>query len=397
MLSTRSRHLFLFLYTAFIVYGSLFPLMDWSMPSAGLFTAWSQAAGKHISRSDLITNIFAYVPFGYLLSAAFPGRFPPVRLLLLSLLGGLALSCAMEYCQLFLPARTSSPIDLLLNAVSSVSGALLFCWTGRGSRLGETLRLWRSNCFQEGRVPDIGIAVVAAWGASQLAPFVPSIDIGGLKNGLKPIWLTLHDPSRLNGFRLLTYGLYISSLGAVLRLIATSRSRVPVWLALFCGAVLVGKIVVGRQLSLEALGGLVLAVVVTALLQRSAPGRCVLWGAGAAVAAFVLDELRPELLASAVLHGFNWVPFRSQMSESLSGIGSIIEGLWPFSLLGFFTVVQYPSLRKTLLFPAGVILATAVLSLEYAQTAIVGRYPDITTVVLAIAGWAIPLLASREQ
>jgi VanZ family protein len=397
MFTTRSRHLFLFLYTAFIVYGSLFPLVAWRMPPVDLLTAWSQTAVKHISRSDLITNLLAYVPFGYLLSSSFSGRFPAWRLIPLSLLGGLSLSFAMEYSQLFLPTRTSSPIDLLLNVVSSVGGAFLYFWMGRGSRLGETLRVWRSVFFREGKVTDIGIAVVAAWGASQLAPFVPSIDLGGVKNGLKPLWLTLRDPARLNGFRLLTYGLNIGSLGAVLRLTVTPRTRVPVWLFFFCGAVLLCKIGVGRQLSLEAMGGLALGVAVTALLRRLAPGRCVAWGMGFVLAAFVLDELRPEQMAPAVLHAFNWVPFRSQMTGGVSGIGSIIEGLWPFSVLGFFALAQHPSLRTAPLVLTSLILATAVFSLEYAQTSIIGRYPDITTVILAITGWSIPLLAFRER
>jgi VanZ family protein len=393
MLTTRSRHLFLLLYTAFILYGSLFPLVDWSTPPDGLLATWSETAGKHVSRSDLVTNLLAYVPFGYLLSSSLSGRFPGLRLIPLSLLAGVSLSFAMECGQLFLPARTSSPMDLLLNAVSSVSGALLYCWMGQGSRLGETLRQWRSVFFQEGKVTDIGIAVVAAWGASQLAPFVPSLDLGGIKNGLKPLWLTLHDPSRLNGFRLLAYGLNIGSLGAVLRLIATSRTKVPLWLGFFCGAVLACKIFVGRQLSLEAVGGLAVGVGVATALRRLAPGRCVLWGMGSVVAAFVVEELRPERSATAVLHDFNWIPFRSQMTENITGIASIIEGLWPFSLLGFLTITRYPSAQKALLVMAGMILATAVLALEYAQTAVVGRYPDITTVVLAVAGWSLPFLA----
>lgn len=397
MFTTRPRHQFLFLYTLFIIYGSLFPLAEWRMPPLGLAAAWSLAAGRHLSRSDLITNLLAYAPFGFLLACSVPERFHVVRRVALSLLAGLALSCAMEYAQLFLPARTSSPVDLLLNGLSTVTGALCQCWIGSGASLGEKLRQWRSSHIREGRVSDIGIAVIAAWGADQLAPFVPSIDMGGVKNGLKPIWLTLHDLSRFNCYRLATYALNIGALGAALRLIVLPRTRVPVWLGSFCGAVLLGKVLVGRQLSLEAAAGLALGVLAVLCLQRLPRDRCVLWGIVSVILAFVVDELRPEQLAPAVLRDFNWLPFRSQMAENVSGIGSIIAGLWPFAALGFFTVEHSPSLRKTPAMLMGAVLAVAVLALEYTQTYIPGRYPDSTAVILACAGWSIPFLATRES
>lgn len=397
MFTTRPRHLFLLLYTLFIIYGSLFPLAEWRMPPVGLAAAWSQAAGRQLSRSDLITNLVAYVPFGFLLACSVAERLHGVWRVALSLLAGLSLSYAMEYCQLFLPARTSSPVDLLLNGLSSIAGALCHCWMGGGTSLGETVRQWRDSHIREGRVGDIGIAVIAAWGAGQLAPFVPSIDMGGVKSGLKPIWLTLHDLSRFDGYRLATYALNIGSLGAALRLIAVSRTAVPAWLGVFCGVLLPGKILVGRQLSLEAVAGLALALLTVLCLQRLPRERCVVWGIVSVILAFVVDELRPEQVAPAVLHDFNWVPFRSQMAENVSGIGSIIAGLWPAAALGFFTVAQSPSPRKAPLALTGLVLAAAVLALEYAQTCIAGRYPDITAVILAGAGWSIPILASGER
>jgi hypothetical protein len=49
------------------------------------------------------------------------------------------------------------------------------------------------------------------------------------------------------------------------------------------------------------------------------------------------------------------------------------------------------------IFSGGAVLAGCVLALEYAQTGIAGRYPDITLVLLAIVGWSIPMLLLHKN
>lgn len=112
--------------------------------------------------------------------------------------------------------------------------------------------------------------------------------------------------------------------------------------------------------------------------------------------AFIVDELRPDITA-ADLYDFNWIPFCSQMTENVSGIGSIFDGLWPFAAIGFFAVAHVSPGRKIHALSSGLFVASAVFALEYAQTFIAGRYPDITTVILAVVGWSIPLLVFRES
>lgn len=309
---------------------------------------------------------------------------------------GSLLSLSMEYLQLYLPARSSSPVDLLLNILSTFLGALSFNWLEKESSLGEWLGGFRESWFNYGRVTEIGLIVIALWGAAQLAPFVPSLDFGGLKNGVKPIWLTLHDLSRFNGYRAVTYALNIGSLGAVLLLILKFRAKAPVWLGLYCGATLLGKItIVGRQLSMEALVGLVAGVLLTVGFKSLPRDGVIFAGICSVATAFIVDELRPDML-TVELHDFNWIPFNSQMTENVSGIGNIVDGLWPFAALGFFAVVYASSGRKIHALSSGVFLALGVFFLEYAQSFVAGRYPDITTVILAVVGWAIPLMIFRD-
>lgn len=393
MTHTRIRYLFFSLYVLFIVYGSLFPLSDWRFPQENLVVAWTRTIRDHISRGDLITNLLAYFPFGFLLCSSLSIRFRDSMLIPLSAIHGFGLSFAMEYCQLYLPARTSSPVDLLLNTFSALSGALAYCWLGRGSHFGDTFRVWRNNCFMEGKTADIGLGVFALWAAAQLAPFVPSLDAGGLKNGLKPVWLTIHELSRFNLFRMLIYTLNIGALGAVLLLIKRDRYRASVLLVFFCGAVLLTKITItGRQLSLEALTGLVMGVVMMFVFRMLPKNRLMLAGACSVIAAFVIDELRSELTQPVFFHTFNWIPFKSQVTETVSGVGGIIEGMWPFATSGFFAVAYVASGNGIPVKVIGGLLVAGVCVLEYSQSFIPGRYPDITPALLAAFGWLLPLL-----
>jgi VanZ family protein len=397
----RSNHIFLFLYLLFILYGSLIPFTDWRNPAQSLMEVWQQTGREHVSRSDLLTNILAYIPFGFLFCSICSERLGTFGKILITTIIGSILSFSMEYTQLYLPSRTSSPIDLLLNTLSTLLGALAFGLLGKGSNIGEWFGEWRQNHFIDGRVADIGLSVIALWSASQLAPFLPSIDVGSMKDGLKPLWSMLQDLSRFNGYRYVIYALNIGSLGFILLLIKKNRARVPAWLCLYCGATFLGKITItGRQLSFEALAGLVSGVVLTFGLIKQSKSNLIIAGVCFVAVAFIVEELRPEMsadMSAGVYHDFNWIPFDAQMTENVSGVVTIIEGLWPFAALGFFAVARASAGRRIKIFPIGVYLSIVVFSLEYAQCFIIGRYPDITTVMLAVVGWSMPLLVFRER
>ena len=397
VMQNRSNYLFLFLYLLFIIYGSLFPLAGWRTPEHGLLVVWQQALGQHLFRSDLLTNILVYCPLGFLLVPICSKRFGTFATIMASITLGALLSFSMEYIQLFLPARTSSAVDLLLNIVSTAIGAVAYRLLDRQADRGEWFGEWRHNHFDSGGGVDIGLAVIALWGTVQLAPFVPSLDFGTLKNGLKPLWQTVHDLSRFNWYRAGAYTLNIGALGAALLLLIKQRKNAPLWLCVYCGAVLLAKAtIVGRQLSLEAMCGLVCGVMLTIGLRGLPRGGVAVAGFAAVAAAFTVEELRPDM-TTVELHDFNWVPFSSQMMDNVSGMGGIIEGLWPFASLAFFAMTLSPDHLKRHPFVTGLLPISGVIALEYAQTGIAGRYPDITTIILAVIGWSIPLLLLREN
>src|SRR5208282_1115397 len=112
--SSRSQRIFVFSYGLLIIYGSLYPFTGWRYPDNETIAQMKVLWPDHVSRSDLLTNFLAYIPFGYLVVRALPSRFGAFGRFSLALAAGMMLSTTMEGIQLFLPARTSSLNDVLM-------------------------------------------------------------------------------------------------------------------------------------------------------------------------------------------------------------------------------------------------------------------------------------------
>lgn len=70
---------------------------------------------------DTLINLLGFIPFGFVLARSISGRL--WLTIALAALGGLVCSLGLETAQLFLPARTASSSDVLLNTAGSVLGA----------------------------------------------------------------------------------------------------------------------------------------------------------------------------------------------------------------------------------------------------------------------------------
>jgi len=388
------KRIFLMLYLLFIVYGSLFPLTGWRLSQQDIWTVWMAGWSGRVSGSDLLTNILVYIPLGFLLALNVPAKAGFAARALFSVVLGTILSITMEYLQMFLPGRTSSFLDVLLNSFSSCCGALCVWGQDERSTIGKRLSALRHKWFNDGRITDAGLILLGAWGLMQLAPFVPSLDVGDIKKGLKPIWYAVHDLSSFDVYKAATYSFYIAALAAAWIQVLRFPRNAYLWHFLFVGSVLFCKIlIVGRQLSLEALVGLCVGTSALFLLQLVPKNHIPLVAIGLVMAGFTVDELRPVVSDAAQFHTFSWIPFSSQIQNNVKGIGSIIEGGWPFAAIAYFVVTTGVLRRKILAFLVGCgSLAVFVFLLEIAQKQIPGRYPESTIVLLAVVGWSLPWL-----
>jgi VanZ family protein len=117
------------LYAALIVYASLYPFTPWRAPGVSPLAFLVLPWPKWWTGFDLVSNLLGYLPLGALIFGAFVRSGHGARpSLLLALAGGSGLSLAMELLQNFLPQRVASNVDLGLNALGTLGGALLGLW-----------------------------------------------------------------------------------------------------------------------------------------------------------------------------------------------------------------------------------------------------------------------------
>jgi VanZ family protein len=382
----------LLLYAGLIIYGSLYPFSGWRVPdaSSGMVHLWWR---EHLSRSDVMTNFLSYIPFGYLVEKTIGMRRRALVTLTIVVLMGMVLSVSIELLQVFLPSRVSSLADVFFNSCGTFTGVIGARVMGGEAVPGRSVLSWRARYFIPGRYGDMGLCVVGLWAFSQLVPLVPSLDIGNLKHGLKPLWLTLHDMSRFDFYETLGYTLNIAGGCTIASTLIKDKQHALFMSALFVAIVLLLKIpVIGRQLSLEALCGLFISFFLLVLINRLKQPTVLVTAAVLILIAFIIDELRPTISPN-IFHEVNWVPFRHQMA-SVMGFAGILEGIWPFAALAYAGQVVKPRSPLPVAALGGLCLVLLVSVLEWLQKFMPGRYPDITQVILAVIGWVAPWLSA---
>lgn len=173
MANGARTHLTLYLtgsYLLLIVYASLYPLTGWhdsgSDPAGFLGATWP----RYYTGFDLATNIAAYLPFGFLCTAALRRHLAPMPAWLLATLLGGALSLALELLQNYLPNRVPSNLDLACNAAGTLLGGWLGAlWGVRVLDQGQFARMHR-QIMMSGYGVDSGVLLVAAWLMTQISP-----------------------------------------------------------------------------------------------------------------------------------------------------------------------------------------------------------------------------------
>ncbi len=374
-------------YGLLLVYGSLFPLehVSWDTPvEVERLFDW-QAARRSYSTSDLLVNLLVYLPWGWLVVSQL--AFLSIRWAwIIAALSGFCLSVAIEYLQLFFPARVASLGDVGMNTLGTVLGALAGVALHRLPP-GEWLKLEYYRLVRPAPLADLGALTLACWALSEWTPLVPSLDFGNLKHGLKPLWETLQGTRPLQEAKAWAAFLNFTALGLVLRGIL--RPQAPFWRIFFgvFGGVLLAKVpIVGRQLSLEAGLGLAGAGLVVGLLGKIGDKQGAWLGTALIVAARTIDAQIPGE-ASLTAYAFNWIPFAGQ-HNGIVGLIDILLGIWPYLVLGFFSRSLFAGRNRwgVAILGGGAVFALA-LYLEWRQQFIPGRYPDATDAYLALVAW----------
>ena len=128
------------IYALLIVYISLNPF-DFEMRNGVKGAAWIAAPmPRFIPVFDVVTNVLAYIPLGFLLVFAVYPRHRKLSALLIALSFGALLAGVVETLQTWLPTRIPSETDWWSNTLGSLIGALLAIPLGPQWLSGSALR-----------------------------------------------------------------------------------------------------------------------------------------------------------------------------------------------------------------------------------------------------------------
>jgi VanZ family protein len=324
---------FLLFYGLFILAGSLYPFSGWEGLEGSPFHFLTDPWPRYITRTDLATNLLSYTPLGYAFARWFslPGH--RLRGVLPGVMAGALLSFACEALQQLLPNRIASNLDLLVNTLGVLLGALLAIHHSRWLRAFRALRRWRDRWFQQGMATNLGLALLALWLIAQFA-LVPISGIGWLHLHLRPLDLPPESLAGINTAWLLALFGEMATVGAFLGCLLRPGRYVG-GLALLFSVAFLAKLLVatillklsvaGGVLSLETLTALVLALWLLLLPDISRHR------ASVALAGMVLLILARLLLAEDFLPGASFL--------NIVGLAKHLGAWWPVLGLGWLVAV----------------------------------------------------------
>ena len=379
-------------YALLLIYGTLFPFNGWLTQETSVWKLLMERGIRNTSKADILTNLLVYMPLGLLLMRSIKNRSNSFHGLILVTITSFLLSLALEYLQTRLPGRVPSILDLALNTLGGFSGALIALSLNPDTIVGSRLYRLRAAYIHPGPLANLGLLALTFWALSQLSPLVPSIDLGNLRNGIKPLWYTFLSPATLEWIRVTEYALSITAAGIISSTLLRIRYNALFLFAGFTSLVLLLKIpVIGRQLSLEALLGLAIGLIATFILyDRSLRTR--LLAAALALTGMVLASSLhvPANAVAGLPTAFNWIPFRSHLSNNITGLIDILGSLWPFVALAYLGWLSNVRLRGVLIVAGTLGIFLTIFMLEWYQQYQPGRSPDITDAIIATLAWLAP-------
>ncbi len=336
--------------------------------------------GMHLSGSDALGNVFAYLLLGAAMAVAWRLRrpHPGWTAALLAILACALLSASMEAAQACMTDRVSAWWDLLFNTLGGALG-----WFGVGLLQPLWAAVHRSGVGRDTQSRLLAVALLAAvaWLTAETAPWVPTSDVGVLAHNVRAVWRSLGtgylDPWRLAA----RLGEWLA-LGLLLSL----PLRRPLLAVLPFGALAAAAL--GLRLLLQGTPPpspeLVVTLPVAALallaLPRLGARACAALAIAAATLAVAAYELAP---GNGLPQAFRWRLLLLQ--------GNPIGGIELAAYFGWYamTVVAAGHVltgRALAWVPVPVLLLAAA---EWAQTTLPGRTPDLSPPVIALAVGAL--------
>lgn len=172
-------------YTALIVFASLFPFEGWRAQGIGPWVfVTAPLPPPYWTGFDVAINLVGYAPLGVFLALALMRSGWPRSAIGLAFVAGAALSMLMEFLQIYLPKRVPSNLDFLLNAAGTLLGALCAALL---ERLGALDRWSRFRARWFARDARGALVLLALWPWALLFPAAEPFGLGQVLERLERV------------------------------------------------------------------------------------------------------------------------------------------------------------------------------------------------------------------
>jgi VanZ family protein len=348
---------------AALLYGSLYPLEFRDFPTwPTLRYRIAYTRGVYL---DIVLNVLVYAPLGVLAALSFR-KWPPR---LATWLAISAMSLAIEYTQLWIRTRDGNLRDFYANAFGALLGVLAGGWLLKRLRVESVAKLFRRD-----RAAWLLLAVWTFW---QLFPFMPSARIGKLQS-LIALWKT---PS----FSFLEMGDALST-GMALAFLTSSAAAPWAWLGI-AATLLTRGFIAGHSLPLPVF-----------LFTLAAFAACRRYRVPATLAAslmitwIALRELHPFHF-SRVAAPFHWGLLSAVLEAERISVIRTLAGKF-FLYTSALWLLRAAGLRLSIAAP---LFACLLALCEWLQRYLPGRTPELTDVLIALAGAFLLTVASKSR
>lgn len=154
-------------YAVLVVYAGLAPWSGWRDLGVAPWAFLTAPVPRHVTPFDLAVNALGYVPLGALIALAAHPRLRGFGAVLLATVGGALLAGSIEALQTYLPGRVPSNIDLGINTLGALAGAVLAA--PMASPLIDRGRLQQLRARWFSRDASGLLVLLALWPAAQVS------------------------------------------------------------------------------------------------------------------------------------------------------------------------------------------------------------------------------------
>ena len=366
--------------TALILYGTLYPFNFLAGAHPGDLGALLIASLQVRSgRGDILSNVVLFLPFGFFAMQAWLARAPRLLRLIVVVVAGALLSFGIEYAQTYLPQRTPSLYDIMLNTFGTFVGAVAGWADWRGS-------LAKARAANRPLV-IFPLLLLAAWLGYRLFPFVPTLDFQHFKDALKPLFSTGLIPVDVSRHFIVTL-----VIGRLLQAVTTPGRALLAMVVIALGVVAAKPFIMTKVILPSELAGVVAGVAVWVVLLSRMSWRTAIVALLLAVQ-IVVQGVTPFVVRAEPVT-ISLIPFIGFEGGSMAvNLQSFFEKIFLYGALVWLLGAASRSLVFSVI--ASVVLLAAI---ELLQMFLAGRVSEITDPLLAVfMGLALYALDGRGR